>query len=319
VSTTLRRPAAHFVLAALTVIVICAAVLRTARAAGSPEIAAWGVTFDLTITIPGLYWFFLVRPRRVHAITIVPLFLLCLAVASRVVPRGQQEFLRDLKLLVIPLELLLVWAVVTKRALPPLVARVVRSEMSIFWHAFFAWRKTPNHVDGRAVTFHERSGWGTIVAAFILVIAAEGVAMHLFLARWNTTAAWAWTFLDVWGAIWLIGDYHALRLNRSWLTPTTLHIRVGLRWSADIGLSNIASIEEARDERQWKQKGVLKLAVLEAPRWMIALREPVIVDGIAGIRKEISAIAMLPDDDEFVSDVRRALASLPTGTHGTRP
>jgi hypothetical protein len=305
----LRRPPALFLFSALAVIAVCALVLRTQRFAAAPEVGAWGVTFDLTITIPLLYWFFIVRSGRAHAVTVAPVFLVCLALAARIVPRGEQQFLRDLKLLIVPIELLLVWAIVTRRALPPVVTRVIRSELSILWHAVVAWRKKPEPVDGYPVTFHERSGWGTIVAAFIFLIAAEGVAMHLFLAGWSTTAAWTWTGLDVWGAMWLIGDYHALRLRRSFLTADTLHLRMGLRWSADIPLSNIASVE--RIQGDWKKKGVLKLAIIDDPQWLVTFHEPVIVDGIAGIRKTITAMAMLPDDDAFVDALTRSAALRP--------
>jgi hypothetical protein len=44
---------------------------------------------------------------------------------------------------------------------------------------------------------------------------------------------------------------------------------------------------------------VLKIAILDEPRWLITLREPVIARGMAGIRKEIRALAILPDRDDW--------------------
>ena len=115
--------------------------------------------------------------------------------------------------------------------------------------------------------------------------------------------------LDLWAVIWLLGDYHALRLHRSVLTADTLEIRLGMRWSADVPLSSIASIEEVRKEKDWKRRDVMRLAMLDDPRWLVVLHEPVVAKGLAGFRREIRALALLPDDDEAISALRLATSA----------
>jgi hypothetical protein len=182
------------------------------------------------------------------------------------------------------------------------VADVIASEITLLYYAFFCWRKKPEE-NASAITFHERNGWSTILVCIFVLIAAEGLAMHLFLARWSAYAAWGWTILDLWAVMWLLGDYHALRLRRTSLDDDMLRLRYGMRWSADIERANIASIEAIREEGQWKQqRGILKIAILDEPRWLITLREPVVVRGLAGLRKEIRAIALLPDDDAILRE-----------------
>ena len=237
------------------------------RAPGRRDVGAWGVTFDLTITIPLLYWFFVVRPGHARPLTLATLFVVCTMVAALMIPRSQQFFLHDLKYLVALLEVVLVATLVRRiRRGEGVVAGAVASEITILYYAFFGWGKRAEEVNGHAVTFHERSGWGSIVACAIVLIAAEGIAAHLFLSTWSTKAAWAWTALDLWGMAWLIGDYHALRLRRS----------------------------------------CLRIAMLDEPRWLVTLREPVVVHGIMGIRKAVRALALRPDDDQFISAVRSA-------------
>ena len=51
--------------------------------------------------------------------------------------------------------------------------------------------------------------------------------------------------------------------------------------------------------------------MLDEPRWLITLHEPVIAQGLVGIKKTIRAVALLPDDDRFVSDALIACASCP--------
>lgn len=285
-------------MSAIAVIAACLMVLRSQAFASNPDVAAWGVTFDLTITLPLLYWFFVVRGGKARPLTIVPVFLLGTLIATRLIPADQQQFVHQIKWLIVPVaELLLIVSVVRSGA-NGLVANVVRSEISMFYYAFFGWKQQPEPRE-RAFTVHERSGWGTILIGIFVLIAAEGVAMHLFLARWKPMAAWGWTGLDLWAVIWLLGDYHGLRLRRSWIDDDALHIRYGLRWTVTIPREQILSVDQIRNESEWKRKDVLKMAMLDEPRWLITLREPIVAQGMAGIRKTIRAVAILPDRDDW--------------------
>src|SRR5438445_13653364 len=94
---TLRNPSALFTLAMATTIAVCVAILRTAAFATHPDVGAWGVTFDLTLSIPLLYYFFVVRTGRARPVTIAPLFIVCVAIATRIVPPSQPAFLNPLR------------------------------------------------------------------------------------------------------------------------------------------------------------------------------------------------------------------------------
>jgi len=334
-STVLRSPSARFYAAALLVIATCATLVHTSLFARNPDVAAWGVTFDLTITLPLLYWFFVVRTGHARPLTIAPVFLVGSAIAALVVPRGEQQFLHQLGTFVgSAVEVVVIVALVRRVAAlrrndfatDDPYARIstaahaiaggrigdaIASEMSMFYYALFCWRKQPRETPAQTLTFHQRSGWGTIVACILMMIAFEGLGMHFLLARWSTKAAWGWTALDLWAVIWFIGDYHALRLRRSTLDEHALTLRYGLRWSVAIPLEEIASVEEIRGERDWKRRGVLKVAMLEEPRWLVTLKTPRVANGLAGIRKTIDGLALLPDDDAAINALRNALSSDP--------
>jgi hypothetical protein len=51
--------------------------------------------------------------------------------------------------------------------------------------------------------------------------------------------------------------------------------------------------------------------MIEDPRLLIVLREPVVAHGLAGFRKTVNTIAISPDDDSaldgWISDARNAL------------
>jgi hypothetical protein len=332
-STILRSPSARFYAAALLVIGTCATLVHTSLFARNPDVAAWGVTFDLTITLPLLYWFLVVRPGHARALTIAPLFLIGSLIAAFVVPRGEQQFLHQLGTFAgSAVELVLIGALVRRIAAlrrenfavdDPYariataahaiaggrVGDVIASETAMFYYALFCWRKQPRETPSQTLTFHQRSGWGTIVVCILVMIVAEGIGMHFLLGRWSAKAAWGWTALDLWAMVWFVGDYHALRLRRSTFDGDALALRYGLRWSATIPLAEIASVEAIRGESDWKRRGVLKVAMLDEPRWLVTLKTPMVANGLAGIRKTIDALALLPDDDDAINALRIATSS----------
>jgi len=314
--SVLRTPSFRFLLSSLIVVTACVAVIRTNAASTNGAIAAWGATFDLTITIPIFYWFFVVRTGKARPLSIAPVFIAGTLLATFLIPRPEQHFLSELRTILGPAAELLLAGAFVRRAVrlrreganiaqaltgDGRFGSLVASEALMFYYALFCWRKK---ADRNGYTFHERSGWSSIVVCIIVLIAAESIGMHFFLRMWTAKAAWAWTALDLWAIAWLLGDYHALRLRVTTVDESAMHLRFGMRWNATIPLANIESIAEVRETGEWKRRDVLRLAILDEPRWLITLREPVEVQGLVGMRKTVRAIAMLPDDEELVTSLR---------------
>ena len=331
-TAAIRRPRTLFTIAALTFIAVSIAIVRSAMYRLNPDVIGWGVTFDLTISIPFCYWFFVVRPGHAKAITLIPLIVVCMAIASRLIPRNEQTFLHQLSYLTAPLDLVTIGLVV-RRALgvrkqlraadDDVLARItvaatqifgnervgegVAFEVATLWYAVAGWGK-PTPRDGHSV--HERNGWGTILACILVLLVAESIGLHLLAMHWwGMKAAWIVTTLDVYGILWLLGDYHALRLRRTTIDADGLHLRYGLRWSIDVPADRIASIEIITADGQWKsRRDVLKVAILDDPKLLVTFTEPRAAHGIAGLRKKITAVAILPDDSErFEAELQAAM------------
>lgn len=304
-SVTRVLPTRLFALIALTIVTICVVISRTTSHA---DIAAWGVTFDLTLTIPLVWYVVVVRSGAARPMTLAPVFVVCMMLAAFVVPRGQQQFLHDLRYLSAPLEIITLIFLGQRLAKVrdvesatramfgnSRVADFVASEVSILWYALFCWRKKAPE---EGFTIHQRNGWGTIAACIVAMIGFESIGMHLLVQQWSVKAAWIVTALDIYGVLWIVGDYHALRLRPTYAADGILHLRYGLRWNAEIPLAEIESIDDVSSEADWKRKNVLKMAMLDEPKYLVKLRRPVTVNGLAGIRRTIDAIAVLPDDIE---------------------
>src|SRR5580765_4750398 len=87
---------------------------RTRAFLRAPDLVAWGTTFDLCLTIPILYYFWVVRRRRAHPASVIPVFALGALAARFVVPRPYQDFLRALAPLGSALELVVLVLIVSR-------------------------------------------------------------------------------------------------------------------------------------------------------------------------------------------------------------
>ena len=253
---------------------LAAFVIRTQAFASHPDVLAWAFTFDLTISLPLLWWFFAVRTGRASAVTLIPLFVIARWRGRADHPDGATFVRRSASL--------------HRRAArsrhhrarrPPrgahspdrrrrrsdrahragvrgafgngYAARAVAFEIAIIYYAFSGWRKRAP----AGFTVHQRSGWSTVIGVFIFLIAVESIGAHLVVQMWSVKAAWIVTTLDLYGILWLLGDFQALRLRPTRIENDTLVLNYGLRWRAEIPLSAIAAIEPVHGEAEWKTQG----------------------------------------------------------------
>jgi hypothetical protein len=321
-------PLRLFSVGAIAYAAIAILLVRSQVYAAHPDVLAWGLTFDLAISIPLIYWFFFVRTGVMRPMTMIPLFVIAVGIASRIVPAGQHHFAQQLGYVAAPLDLVTLWMVARRlmRArnaatedgdVPARIAQITRQlfgdgavagfvalEISSVYYGLFCWKKPA----APGFSIYKRSGWDTVLICIFVLLAAESIGVHLLIQTWSVRTAWVVTLLDLYGAIWLLGDYHAMRLRPITIDEHSLHVRFGFRWSISIPLNTIASIEPVRSESDWKRKGVLKVALLDDPRLLIRLDAPATAIGLAGIRKTIDAVAILPDDlEEFEEALRKAI------------
>ncbi|HXH41272.1 MAG TPA: hypothetical protein VNN08_21775 [Thermoanaerobaculia bacterium] len=313
---------------------LAAVIVRTQIYAAHPDVLAWAFTCDLTISLPLLWWLFAVKTGRAGAVTLIPIFVIGVAAAARIIPAAQHGFVDQLRYIAAPLDLVTIALIARRvarirhvegsgdpidrieRACAELfgnrAGRIVAFEISMFYYALFGWRKRAP----LGFTVHQRNNWATLVGVLVFLIGVESVAAHLVIQLWSVKAAWIMTTLDLYTLLWLLGDYQALRLRPTRIDGSTLVLNYGLRWRAAIPLAAVTAIEPVRNEGDWKRKSVLKVAMLDEPRLLIRLATPLTAHGLAGMTRTIDAVAMLADDDAGFADALRAAmpASCPAAT-----
>lgn len=294
---------------------------------------AVGLTLDLVVVVPLAFYLLVVRRGNVPAVTLAPVLVISAIAASRLLPAADQRTLRLLEMAAVPVELALIgwiaWRAARalraarrdaaadaleqlRRAAFALtrnerVAAVFAFEIAVLYYALGAWRAAPHVPRGAtAVTHHVRSGHAGVVLAFLVVMATEGVAMHLLIAQWSVPAAWILTIGTAYGALWLIADYRATVLRPILIGPEDITLRAGLRCTLLLPLSRIAEVGRVRPDLG---KESLKLGFVSTPTHWITLSEPMLARGPYGLSRRVRAIGFEPDaPEEFDRAIAAGLA-----------
>lgn len=298
-----------------------------------PTVVAPAVAVDLIVGLPFIGWLVLVRGRRMPIAGLLPLAVGGLVLARWWIPSPHQG--GWLRLAGPALELALLAAVglrvrrfrsrhrtdradrrlrpldaareAAREVLGPRVGDVVVGELAALWYAVTGWgRFGPREEGVHYFPGHKRRGYGAILGALILVMVPETLVVHVLLTRWSALAAWVATGLAAYSVVWLLGDFHAARLNPSAITDGGLSLRVGLRWRVDVPWSAVVRYLDAAPDQ-----AAVRMTLLGRPEGWVELRHPVDVTGLLGMRRRGRFLGVsLDEPDAFRREVsRRALAA----------
>ena len=286
-----------------------------------PELYSLGVALDITLGVPALFYLFVVRSRKYPALSLLPVFVISLGIATFMIPSAYQQFLNSEKKLLLFIEAGLIIYVFSKipgflkrykeakqnefyisdalevAAGKNHIVKIVLTELLLMYLAVGGWFKKVSTTEGAlCFTYHRNSGYPAILGTMAFLLIVETVGVHLLLMQWSSIAANIVTGLSVYGLIWLIGDFHAIRLHPVILTDDKLLLRIGVRWNATIPIREIAEIRIGG--KTSKSKSYLRASILW-PRVVIHLRNPITVRGLFGIIRNPSEIGLSIDDPEL--------------------
>jgi hypothetical protein len=311
--------------AAITATIYATALLVVARMprVARPEILAGAVLLDLAVVVPLAYFLLFLRGKK-WPVGLVPVFLLSLVGASLVMPGDYRQFLPRARLLALPAELGLVGYLLWRvrrvfaglgaggaetdvldrlyqsfcRVLPNRrLASVFAYELGVLYYGLLCWRSRPQTADQHAFSYHRNSGYGALILTLLIVSAVEVVGMHLVVRLWSGTVAWVLSALGAYAALWMAGDYQAVRLRPVVATDDALLVRVGLRWSVSIPYAQIEQVQPRGKESLSKHtRGYLHAALLTDPQMILVLRGPVRARGPYGIEKEVRRVGLAVDE-----------------------
>ena len=157
---------------------------------------------------------------------------------------------------------------------------------------------------GTLFTYHKTTQYPALFWVMFVSTVISTPVFHFFLMQWHEWIAWIVTGLTIYGLIWLYRDYSVIKHKPIVLLDETLLIRIGIRWKVDVDLSNIESVESSVSEEVEEEYTNISILATEK-NIFINLHEPIVVEGIFGITKRTSKIALYVDEvDIFIKYIK---------------
>ena len=284
-----------------------------------------GVTLDLVVVLPVLFYFLVARPYRLALTSMGAAVGAGLGLAYWILPLAQQAPLRALHLLPALLELLTLVVAATKfrrmqqayraahaqdpRFAPSLRAAIgalgatgtfMLAELDLLRYAVLGWWATPETAaSGQSFTNYRESGFTAFAVTVALVLAVETTVVHLLVDHWSPRVANWVLFFEVYAVVTCIAHLHAVRLRPAQLSAGVLVLRVGCMWEVTVPLSNLLAVEVLRTAPA-RRADTLNLTPLlfTTPNLLLTFAEPVAVAGPYGTRRTARRLAVYLDEPQ---------------------
>ncbi|MCM3003475.1 hypothetical protein [Priestia koreensis] len=305
-----------------------------------PPEMIWGSLFDFMLVIPLLTYFYFIHKR--HSLTyIFPVMAAGYFVARFVIiPNDYVHTITSLGYIVIGAEALflvvefyIVYKVLRtiptiisayrtyyariplfsyalkqalKVSLPPnKLIEVFTTEIDMFYHAFFSWKKRPITGD-YAYTYHQKTSGIAIYIMLIHAVLIETIGIHYFLHQFSSTLSYILLALNVYTVFFFIGHIQAIRHNPILLNKDEVILTYGLTSHMTIPYDLIEGValytsKELPDKQRLKSAFDGRIAdfIEEPPHVEIALKKTVRARYLYGMKKEVSVVFLRVDDPQL--------------------
>ncbi|WP_295834116.1 hypothetical protein [uncultured Winogradskyella sp.] len=286
------------------------------------------ITIDVILTIP-LVYFLLIRKTSIPKITVIPITITGVILASYIIPEENQSLLSLFKTWVLPIVELFVLAYIIFKVrktirlfkenreanaqadfftilkqtstdiLPKFIVIPFATEIAVIYYGFIHWKK--RKLKTNEFSYHKNSGSIGLYMALILLIAVETVSLHALLSKSsNMVGVWILTILSTYTGIQIFGFAKSLLKRPIIIENDKLYIRYGIMKETEIEINTVACVEISSKDLE-KNSEVTKMSLLgglEAHNLIIHLKQPNTIVGLYGIKKEYQSLALSIDKKE---------------------
>ncbi len=319
----LRNSLLPFFLLAAGIITASYFIINSAQFKEMPSLLAMASTLDITLLIPGIYFLF-IRKSTIPKVTVIPVFVLSFITASILLPKEHQQTLSVIEYAIPVIELFVVGFIVynvrktikayqlqkgrnehlgfieivnqaTENAFGKgVLANVLATEISIFNYALFGWKKKVETKNPTYFTYHKENGYIAFMVTIALVLIAETVILHIWLASWSNVVAWVLTGISIYSSFFLIGDLNAARLRPIFFTDEGIVFRAGLRWRTTVSYSQIEAVEFKTPDKENEE--FQNFALTGDPNVLLTFNTEIDAKGLYGLSKTFTKLAIHLDD-----------------------
>ena len=288
-----------------------------------PEDLSMGITIDMVLTVPLLY-FFLIRKTKIPNTTVVPVLLISVLVCSVILPADRQQYLNAFKNWVLPVVEIGVLSYVLYRVrqgikafrvhagetpdfftalkgtcfqfLPKGLVIPVVTEIAVFYYGFVYWKR--RRLKENEFSYHKDSGTVPLLVAIIFIVAIETAVFHILLLKWSPLAAWILTAISIYSGIQLFGFLRSMLKRPIAIRGDQLFLRYGIMSETEIDLRNIASVEISSADMKFdgETRKLSFLGALEPHNVVIRLKGENELTGLYGQIRKYRNLAFYVDD-----------------------
>lgn len=184
------------------------------------------------------------------------------------------------------------WRLSRAKSIPAPLA----DELTILRYAITGWR-TPKRID---FTMHREAGWSLFAGVLVFLTIVETPVLHIiFVAVDLPVAAWIATGLSLYGAVWLIGDAHAIRHGGISVTAASVDIRLGVRVRGSIARADIVRVDREIPA------GAVRATIMSTNVVVLHLAREVELRGLLGRKKRGTAVALTVDEPDRLMEALR--------------
>lgn len=309
------------------------------EASPQPDMLAIAITMDLVVGVPLLYYLLLVRKKFLPLSSIVPVCILTLLAIRFILPTSEQSFLRFSEFLIPAIELSVAGFVlfklrhiirdvrtarreclyftdalragIGKSIKSDFVAVIVATEASMFYLVFAGWfaRFRTSRQDVSVYSYHRKSSY--LLWALVALVIVETGGVHLVISIWTQTGAWVFTAISAYTILWLVGHFHATRLQPIVVDDRYVHLRTGLIWRTQMSLSNIVEVRK-RMQGDAEIGGYVNVAIMGSPDIVVVLQEAVEIEGLFARKRKANLVGIGVDEpDGLLEDLGKRLSGQP--------
>ena len=300
-----------------------------------PKELSIGITFDLVIVIPAIY-FLLIRKKEIPKITTVPFFIAGIVIASFIIPKDFQFYLTQIKNWMLPIvETTIFFLVIYKvrqlnklfikdrlqtldfysalksasaQILPKKISGAFATEIAVLYYAFFNWKKRKLSVN--EFSYHKSSGTIALLIVFMFLILVETSVVHLLLQKWSVLAAWILSIISIYTFLQVFGIMRSMSKRPISIDNGELKLRYGLFSESTVLITNIEGIELSTISIELDEttKKLSPLRDFESHNIVIRLKEKEVLFGLYGLKSKYKNLALYVDEKEqFKKEIENAL------------
>ncbi|MFT4592783.1 MAG: hypothetical protein ACI9JK_000482 [Phycisphaerales bacterium] len=298
-----------------------------------PKELSIGITFDLTLFIPAIY-FLLIRKRNIPKISIVPLFIVGIVIASYIVPKEFQSYLSQVKNWILPIVEIFIFIlllckvrelnkqfknnltesldfysslkIASSKILPNKISSAFATEIAVIYYGFLNWKK--RKLNSNEFSYHKNTATISLLSIFTFIILLETSVVHLLLQKWSVVAAWILTMLSIYTSLQVFGIMRSMSKRPISIENGELKLRYGLFSESTIQISNIENIELSTRsiELNKSTKKLSPLRDLESHNVIISLKTEEVLFGLYGLKSRYKTLAFYVDEkDRFEREIKK--------------